>query len=116
MFIKFADRIFVREATKLRYTVAEPGDFVDIDFPNSKTRRGRVNKYSQTLLKSCSAAIVTDDLELRKITPKEAWRLQGFPDEAFESAQQVCSKEKLYNQAGNAVTVDVIRTIAGKLV
>lgn len=51
-------------------------------------RAGRVNKYSQTLLKSCRAAIVTDNLELRGITPNEAWRLQGFPNEAFEAAQQ----------------------------
>ncbi|MEX0134950.1 DNA cytosine methyltransferase [Bacillus nitratireducens] len=66
----------------------------------------RVNKYSQTLLKSCSTAIVTYDLELRGITPNEAWRLQGFPDEAFEAAQQVCSKEQLYNQAGNAIGLE----------
>jgi site-specific DNA-cytosine methylase len=52
---------------------------------------------------------VTDKKRIRKLTPKECWRLQGFPDESFEAAQKVNSDTQLYKQAGNAVTVNVIK-------
>lgn len=44
---------------------------------------------------------------IRKLTPKECWRLQGFTDEQFDKAQAVNSDTQLYKQAGNAVTVNV---------
>lgn len=59
--------------------------------------------------------IVTDDLKIRKLTPKECWRLQGFPDLAFDKAQGVNSNSQLYKQAGNSVTVNVIKAIAERL-
>jgi DNA (cytosine-5)-methyltransferase 1 len=49
---------------------------------------------------------------VRKITPKESFRLQGFPDEMFERAQFVNSDSQLYKQAGNSVTVPIIKGIA----
>lgn len=49
---------------------------------------------------------------IRKLTPKECWRLQGFPDWAFDKAQEVNSNSQLYKQAGNSVTVNVIKEIA----
>jgi DNA (cytosine-5)-methyltransferase 1 len=52
---------------------------------------------------------------IRRLTPKECWRLQGFPDWAFEKAQEVNSDSQLYRQAGNSVTVPVIYEIAKKL-
>ena len=52
---------------------------------------------------------------IRKITPREYWRLQGFPDEAFENAKVVNSNTQLYKQAGNSVTVNVIAAIAKEL-
>ena len=55
------------------------------------------------------------DGKLRKLTPKECWRLQGFPDWAFESAAKVNSNSQLYKQAGNSVTVNVIEAIAKEL-
>ena len=51
----------------------------------------------------------------RKLTPKECFRLQGFPDEYFERAAEVCSDSQLYKQAGNSVTVNVIYEIAKRL-
>ena len=53
--------------------------------------------------------------QIRKLTPKECWRLQGFPDWAFERAAKVNSNSQLYKQAGNSVTVNVIKAIALKL-
>lgn len=49
---------------------------------------------------------------IRKLTPRECWRLQGFPDWAFDKAQAVNSNSQLYKQAGNSVTVNVIKAIA----
>lgn len=50
--------------------------------------------------------------KVRKLTPRECWRLQGFPDWAFDKAQEVNSNSQLYKQAGNSVTVNVIKEIA----
>lgn len=59
---------------------------------------------------------VADGIRIRKLTPRECWRLQGFPDWAFEKAQAVNSNSQLYKQAGNSVTVNVIEAIARRLV
>ena len=53
---------------------------------------------------------------IRRLTPKETWRLQGFPDWAFNLARAVNSDNALYRQAGNSVTVPVIYEIAKRLV
>lgn len=53
---------------------------------------------------------------IRKLTPKECWRLQGFTDEQYEKAAAVNSKSQLYKQAGNAVTVNVTYEIGKHIV
>ena len=55
-------------------------------------------------------------VRIRKLTPRECWRLQGFPDKAFERAEQVNSDTQLYKQAGNAVTVNVIKVLGEELI
>lgn len=55
------------------------------------------------------------DKKIRKLTPMECWRLQGFPDWAFDKAQEVNSNSQLYKQAGNSVTVNVIKAIGERL-
>ena len=55
------------------------------------------------------------DGKVRKLTPRECWRLQGFPDWAFDKAQEVNSNSQLYKQAGNSVMVNVIAAIAKEL-
>ena len=56
-------------------------------------------------------------IAIRKLTPRECWRLQGFSDEQFEKAKKAgISDTQLYKQAGNAVTVDVIEQIGKRLV
>lgn len=54
-------------------------------------------------------------IAIRKLTPKECFRLQGWSDDYFEKAQFVNSDSQLYKQAGNGVTVTVIETIARKM-
>ena len=51
-------------------------------------------------------------IAIRKLTPKECFRLQGWDDSYFEKAEFVCSNSQLYKQAGNGVTVNVIYEIA----
>jgi DNA (cytosine-5)-methyltransferase 1 len=59
---------------------------------------------------------LVNGFRIRKLTPKECWRLQGFPDWAFERAKAVgVSDSQLYKQAGNSVTVNVIYEIAKKI-
>ncbi|MFL0439975.1 DNA (cytosine-5-)-methyltransferase [Enterococcus pernyi] len=108
--------ILVREATTKGYATALPGDSVNISHPNSETRRGRVGKgIANTLLTGEEQAVVTENYRIRKLTPRECWRLQGFPDWAFDRAKEVNSDSQLYKQAGNSVTVPVIADIAKRL-
>ena len=54
-------------------------------------------------------------IAIRKLTPKECFRLQGWTDDYFAKAQLVNSDSQLYKQAGNGVTVNVIKAIAQKM-
>ena len=124
----------VSVATKQGYAECRVGvDTVNLSVPGSKTRRGRVGKeIANTLDTSCNQGIfvkVSDELivyavwyekyqcyiAIRKLTPKECFRLQGWSDDYFEKAQFVNSDSQLYKQAGNGVTVTVIEAIARKM-
>lgn len=106
-------KIRVREATKQGYAEASVGDSVNLSHPNSKTRRGRVGEgVANTIVTGDSQGVVTPNFRIRKLTPRECWRLQGFPDWAFDKAQEVNSNSQLYKQAGNSVAVNVIKEIA----
>lgn len=54
---------------------------------------------------------VMENIRIRKLTPKECWRLMGFDDEDFENAQKVNSDSQLYKQAGNSIVVNVLMEI-----
>lgn len=51
---------------------------------------------------------VTYLIRIRKLTPKECWRLMGFSDEDFEQAAKVNSNTQLYKQAGNSIVKNVL--------
>lgn len=61
------------------------------------------------------ATYICESNRIRLVTPLEGWRLQGFPDWAFDKAAAVNSDSQLYKQAGNSVTVNVIYEIARRL-
>lgn len=122
--------IKVKEATKQGYQECRVGvDSVNLAVPGSKTRRGRVGRdVANTLDTSCNQGIfvqVSEELTvyavwyeryqcyiaIRKLTPKECFRLQGWTDDYFEKAQFVNSDSQLYKQAGNGVTVSVIQQL-----
>ena len=124
----------VAEATKQGYSECRVGiDTVNLSVPGSKTRRGRAGKeVANTLDTSCNQGIfvrVSEALTvyavwyekyqcyiaIRKLTPKECFRLQGWSDDYFEKAQFVNSDSQLYKQAGNGVTVTVIEAMARKM-
>ena len=106
-------KLKIREATKQGYAEASAGDSVNLSHPNSKTRRGRVGEgIANTLVTGDNQGVVTSNFRIRKLTPRECWRLQGSPDWAFDKAQEVNSNSQLYKQAGNSVTVNVIKEIA----
>lgn len=108
-------KILVKEATKKGYSVAEHRDSINLAYINSDNRRARVGKQRvNTITTSCSHGVLLNGL-IRRITPKEAFRLQGWPDAYFDRAASVCSNSQLYKQAGNGVTVPVIYEIAKKL-
>lgn len=114
---KHSAKILIKEATTIGYSEAEPGDSINISYLNSTERRGRVGKQiASTLLTGESQVIVTSDYRIRRLTPRECWRLQGFPDWTFDKARVVNSDTQLYKQAGNCVTVPVIYDIAKRLI
>lgn len=80
--------------------------------------KGGVHNIAPTLTKSSyqeNNFLKIEGVSIRKLTPRECWRLQGFPDWAFDKAQAVNSNSQLYKQAGNSVTVNVIEEIAKRL-
>ena len=56
-----------------------------------------------------------DQYRIRKLTPKECWRLMDFTDEDYTKAEKVNSNTQLYKQAGNSIVVNVLVAIMGQL-
>lgn len=109
-------KILVRENTKKGYVEAFEGDGIRLDHIGGTTGRGRVQpQMCNTLTTGSHAGVIDKGFRIRKLTPKECWRLQGWKDEDFEKAAKVCSDSQLYKQAGNGVTVPVIYEIAKRL-
>lgn len=148
--------IEIQNATKKGYEEATDGGAINLSYPTSKTRRGRVGKQvSQTLQCNDSMGVVEgikvignympsnhnasrivdsnglaptvkenhgtvtatnmNNLRIRKLTPKECWRLMGFDDIDFEKASKVNSNSQLYKQAGNSIVVNVLEEILKEL-
>lgn len=63
---------------------------------------------------SCTYGM-TSNCRIRKLTPKECWRLMGFDDEDFDKASKICSNAQLYKQAGNSIVVNVMEEIFKEL-
>lgn len=140
--------IKIPQATKQGYIECEVGGVADLSYPNSKTRRGRVQEngtisptitatetgicriekadgcytnqspsftrvplegLSRTLKADSHPAGVYDGIRIRKLTPKECFRLMGFSDQNFDAAKKAgISNSQLYKQAGNSIVVDVL--------
>lgn len=107
----------IKNATKKGYVEAYDGDAIDISFAKSDTRRGRVQHgISQTIPSAAPVIGVNDKMRIRRLTPKECWRLMGFDDEDFDKAKASgVSDSQLYKQAGNSIVVNVLEGVLRNL-
>lgn len=151
------EKVKIKQATKQGYIECEIGGVVDFSYPDSETRRGRVQDNgktcptitaeSQDICKIEKVGQISNDgsqygtviadnglspnlvagthgyansciatqYRIRKLTPRECWRLMDFSDEDFEKAAEVNSNTQLYKQAGNSIVVNVLVAILGQL-
>lgn len=116
----------IKEATKKGYAEAEVSDAINLERPTSKTRRGRVTKgYAQSLetvqhQHTIQPVLTPNRADIRRLTPKECERLQGFPDNwtskgIIDGKVVDMSDTQRYKQCGNAVTVDVVQAVAERI-
>ena len=103
----------VKVANKKGYEEAKPGDYVNITYPGSKTKRGRVgNGVAHTLTCGDGNAVITENVRIRKLTPRECLRLMGWKDEQIDKivAAKISGTQQ-YRQAGNGIVVQVLEAI-----
>lgn len=103
----------VKVANKKGYEEASPGDYVNITYPGSKTKRGRVgNGVAHTLTCGDGNAVITENVRIRKLTPRECLRLMGWKDEQIDKivAAKISGTQQ-YRQAGNGIVVQVLESI-----
>ena len=79
-------------------------------------QRGPLTGLSRSLKANTHDASVTDGKSIRRLTPRECFRLQGASDEDFDKAAAVNSESQLYKQAGNGATINVVYEIARRLI
>ena len=103
--------VMITEATSKGYAVAKEGDSINLSVPNSKTRRGRVGKQIAQTLDTGVQQYTLRSSRIRRLTPTECERLQGFPDGWTEGV----SDTQRYKCLGNAVTTNVVSEIAKRL-
>jgi DNA (cytosine-5)-methyltransferase 1 len=107
-------QILIRNATKKGYLEAKPGDGINLEHPDSKTRRGRVQPaMSSTLQTNDQRGVLMDDCKLRKLTPTECFRLMGFLDD--EINLEGISNNQRYKLAGNGWDINLVSKIFQKM-
>ena len=120
--------IKVKSGHKKGYDIAKPGDIINLDQPNSTSNRNRVpGDVCSTLTTSCNVGYYNGDM-IRKLTPLECFRLQGFVYEDYYKAVKSYDKTfgtnkdgttksdaQMYMRAGNSITVNVIEEILENL-
>lgn len=106
----------IKEATKTGYKEAFPGDSIDLGYAGLNTRRGRVGKsIAHTLVASNPQGVMAKCGRIRRLTPRECFRLQGFSEKQIDRLLSVDSETQAYKQAGNAVTVNVVHALGLRL-
>lgn len=116
--------VLIRQATKQGVIPCEIGGVADLNYPDSKTRRGRVQGNGQicpTLTTENIPSVLEEWtweidgeiylIRIRKLTPRECWRLMGFTDEDFDKAEKTNSNTQLYKQAGNSICIPVLEAV-----
>lgn len=116
-----AEPLKIKVANKKGYQEAVDGDAIRLYQPNSETQRGRVGKGVAHTLETTGQQGVVNDYRIRRLTPIECERLQGFPDNhteygVYDGEVKKMSNTQRYKQCGNAVTVDVVKAVAEQLI
>lgn len=111
----------IKNATKKGFLEAHDGDGIDLAYPDSKTRRGRVQPQRSHTLTTNDSLRVLEDFKIRKLTPLECFRLMGFTDEDYYISKQQLeesfyngkdrSDSQMYKMAGNSIVVNVLEGI-----
>lgn len=115
--VKEQEYVEVAQATKDGSIKCKVGGCYNSNYPDSKTRRGRVQEDGDVTPTLTVADIekinyVETKYRIRKLTPKECWRLMGYTDEDFDKAQSSgVSNSQLYKQAGNAIIRQVLMAL-----
>ncbi len=105
--------LLIKEGTKQGYAEAAPGDSVDLGYPSSKTRAGRVSRLAHDA--ASVQGIVEGGGRIRRLMPRECLRLQGFAEDQIDRLLAITSDAQAYKQAGNSVTVNVIEAIGRRI-
>ena len=117
-FYEVYEMIGIKQNTEKGYEELIEGGVCDLTYPSSTTRRGRVQDNGNTcptLPCEPTISVVETSARIRKLTPKECWRLMDFSDKDFASAESVNSNTQLYKQAGNSIVVSVLEGIFANL-
>ena len=108
-----ATKIMIPEATKQGYA-----NDIGVVIGNTQKNAyiGTTEDPSPTLTSAMGQGgghipMIVNNARIRKLTPKETWRLMGFTDDDFEKASKVNNNSQLYKQAGNSIVVQVLEAI-----
>lgn len=96
-------------------------DFPMAAYPSSVKRKEHIEQVKQSLNVLCFVCepkilLSRNPNIIRKLTPREFWRLQGFTDQQFEIAQALNSNAQLYKQAGNSVSIPIVYELGKKII
>ena len=119
-------KIWIKQATADGSIAMDNGGVANLTYPSSKTRRGRViggGNISPTITTQDNAGGLMQvnvdsnkQYRIRRLTPRECWRLMDFTDEQFDKAKSAgLSDTQLYKQAGNSIVVGVLEQIMSNL-
>lgn len=113
------ETVRIKQATKDGYAECEVGGVFDASFPESETRRGRVQDGGNTCptitAQNQELCHIQPNYRIRKLTPRECGRLMGVSDEDISKMAAVNSNTQLYKQFGNSIVVDVMVAMFKKL-
>ncbi len=106
----------IKEATQQGYKLAYPGDSVNFAYAQRNTRRGRVGRQiAHTLTTDGNQGVVEWPGRIRRLTPRECLRLQGWKDDRIDRVLAIQCDTQIYKQAGNGVTVTVVEAIGRRM-
>ena len=109
------EKIAIKQATKEGVIEIMPGGIADLSYPDSKTRRGRVqdggNVCPTIMAENQELCRVESVMRIRKLTPRECGRLMSFPETDIDKMLETVSNSQAYKICGNSIVVEVLKAI-----